>query len=736
MKTTVSEEDVRKIIHTEHHDPFGVLGIHEVELYGAQAVAIRAFLPEAAEAFVVDLEEPTKIYPMTRTHPDGFFEVMLCDKKESFPYQLEQVDHHGRTSRFHDPYAFAPVLSDYDLHLLGEGSHLKLYEKMGAHRLTVDEVDGVHFAVWAPNARRISVVGDFNNWDGRKHPLRTLGGSGVWELFIPGLDEGALYKFEIKTQEGYVLIKGDPFALFMELRPRTASIVHDITGYPWADQRWMEERSQNNALEAPIALYEVHLDSWRRDPKEGDRPLTYREMAHELVEYVKDMGFTHIELLPLAEHPFDGSWGYQTTGYFAPTSRYGAPEDFMYFVDCCHRHNIGVLIDWVPAHFPKDAHALAWFDGTYLYEHADPRQREHPDWGTAIFNYGRNEVTNFLLSSALFWFEHYHIDGIRVDAVASMLYLDYSREESAWIPNRYGGRENLEAIEFLKQLNETIYAHFPGVLTVAEESTAWPGVSHPIYLGGLGFGLKWNMGWMNDVLSYMSKDPIHRKYHHDDLTFSLLYAFHENFVLALSHDEVVHGKRSLLSKMPGDMWQKFANLRLLYGFMYGHPGKKLLFMGGEIGQWDEWNHDRSLDWHLLQYEPHRKLQTFVRDLNHLYRSEPALYEVDFRPWGFEWIDCRDVESSIISFLRRGQDPDQVLLFVCNLTPVPQFQYRIGVPQPGFYREQINSDSELYGGSDLGNGGGLWADPVPWHGQPYSLNLTMPPLSVLIFKPER
>lgn len=626
------------------------------------------------------------------------------------------------------------VLTDFDLHLIGEGSHYKKYEKLGAHVVEINGIKGVHFAVWAPNAERVSVIGDFNNWDGRRHPMQVLGSSGVWEIFIPGLDEGELYKFEIKSKfHNYIAVKVDPYAFYFELRPKSASIVYNINKYQWNDSTWMEMRAKKNWFESQVSIYEVHLGSWMRVPEEGNRWLTYRELADKLVKYVKEMGYTHIELLPVTEHPLDASWGYQTVGYFAPTSRFGTPEDFMYLIDQCHQNNIGVILDWAPAHFPRDAHGLGFFDGTCLYEHEDPRKGEHRDWGTLIFNYGRNEVRNFLISNALFWFEKYHVDGLRVDAVASMLYLDYSRKEGDWIPNIFGGRENLEAIDFLKKFNEIAHEYHPGILTIAEESTAWPGVSRPTYLGGLGFSMKWNMGWMNDMLEYISKDPVHRKYHHNNLTFSLLYAFTENFILVLSHDEVVHGKRSMLSKMPGDMWQKFANLRLFYGFMYGHPGKKLLFMGGEFGQWDEWNHDRSIDWHLLQYEPHWRLQKYVKDLNHLYRSEPALYEVDFNYWGFEWIDFRDSEQSIISFIRRSKAPDDFLIFVCNFTPVPRFNYRIGVPQSGFYKEILNSDSSEYWGSNLGNSGGVPAEEIPWHGRPYSMNITLPPLATIVFK---
>ncbi len=629
------------------------------------------------------------------------------------------------------------VLTDFDLHLIGEGSHYKKYEKLGAHVMEVEGVRGVHFAVWAPNAKKVSVIGDFNGWNAETNPMYSLGQSGIWETFVPGIGEGSLYKFEIKSRFGrHVAQKADPFAFYFELRPKSASIVYDINGYSWNDGKWMDKRQRINLLESPVAMYEVHLGSWMRVPEEGGRWLTYRELADKLIPYVKEMGYTHIELLPVTEHPLDTSWGYQTLGYFAPTSRFGPPKDFMHFVDRCHQEDIGVILDWVPAHFPADGHGLGFFDGTCLYEHEDSRKGFHPDWGTKIFNYGRNEVRNFLISNALFWFERYHMDGLRVDAVASMLYLDYSRKEGEWIPNMFGGRENLEAIDLTKKFNEVSHQYHPGILTVAEESTAWPNVSRPTYLGGLGFSMKWNMGWMNDTLVYFSKDPVHRKYHHNNLTFSLLYAFTENFILPLSHDEVVHGKRSLLDKMPGDMWQKFANLRMLHGFMYGHPGKKLLFMGGEFGQWDEWNHEKSLDWHLLEFEPHRGLRRFVRDLNLFYRTEPSLYEIDFDYRGFEWIDFHDVEGSIISFLRRAKNHDDFTLFILNFTPVPRTGYRIGVPAPGFYKEALNSDSSFYWGSNLGNSGGVYAEDIPFQYRAYSINITLPPLSVVIFKPEK
>jgi 1,4-alpha-glucan branching enzyme len=600
--------------------------------------------------------------------------------------------------------------------------------------MDVEGVRGVTFAVWAPNAQRVSVVGNFNNWDGRRHPMRVRGSSGIWELFVPGLVEGEIYKYEIKGHNDYLGLKADPFAFYAELRPNNASIVHDINDYAWHDQAWMEARAQRQSLKAPLAIYEVHLGSWRRG--EGNCLLSYRELAEQLVDYVCEMGFTHVELLPVMEHPLDESWGYETVGYFAATSRHGAPEDFMYFVDYCHQHGVGVILDWVPAHFPADAHGLAYFDGTYLYEHADPRLREQPDWGTRIFNYGRAEVRNFLLTGALFWLEKYHADGLRVDAVASMLYLDYSRKSGEWLPNRYGSNENLEAIDFIKRFNELAHQDRPGLLTIAEESTAWPAVSRPTHLGGLGFSLKWNMGWMHDILLYFSKDPIHRKYHHHHLTFSLLYAFTENFVLVLSHDEVVHGKRSLLSKMPGDTWQQFANLRLLYAFQFAHPGKKMLFMGGEFGQWIEWNPSQALDWNLLDYQPHRQVKQLVADLNRLYKAEPSLHEVDFEWQGFEWIDFHDADNSVVAFLRRARDPNNHLVVVCNFTPLSHTGYRIGVPEPCFYREVLNTNDAKYGGSGVTNAPGRQAVPVPWQNQPCHIETTLPPLGVAIFKPER
>jgi 1,4-alpha-glucan branching enzyme len=626
-------------------------------------------------------------------------------------------------------------LTDDDLYLFNEGSHFRLYEKLGAHLMTLDGVEGTHFSVWAPNAEQVYVIGDFNGWDKSSHPLRPREQSGIWEGFIPGVDQGANYKYHLVSRyRGYRVDKADPFAFYNEVPPRTGSVVWDLK-YTWGDQEWIGKRGRANALDAPMAIYEMHLGSWMRAPEEGARPLTYRELAPQLADYVKRMGFTHVEFLPVMEHPFYGSWGYQTVGYFAPTSRYGEPRDFMYLIDCLHQHDIGVILDWVPSHFPSDEHGLAFFDGTHLIEHADPRKGIHPDWNSFIFNYGRDEVRGFLISSAFFWLDKYHADGLRLDAVASMLYLDYSRKKGEWIPNKYGGRENLEAIAFLRRFNEEVYKSYPHVQTIAEESTDWPMVSRPTYVGGLGFGIKWDMGWMHDTLKYMSKDAIHRKYHHNQLTFRMIYAFHENFVLPLSHDEVVHGKGSLLRKMPGDDWQKFANLRLLFSYMYAQPGKKLIFMGGEFGQWNEWYHDSSLDWHLLDYPLHSGVQRLVEDLNKLYKNEPSLHELDFHPDGFEWIDCNDSQSSTLSLIRKGSSSEDIVLAVCNFTPVPRFNYRVGVPRGGYWREIFNSDSKEYGGSGHGNMGGVEASAISFHGRPQSLNLTLPPLGAVFFKGE-
>jgi 1,4-alpha-glucan branching enzyme len=640
----------------------------------------------------------------------------------------------GRTTTSKAPVRHdVSLLTNDDLYLFNEGTHSGLYRKLGAHPMTVQGAAGTYFAVWAPNAKQVSVIGDFNGWRSGTHALQPKGSSGIWEGFLPGIGPGTVYKYHIVSHHGgYQLEKADPFALRAELPPRTASVVTDLS-YRWNDSRWMMTRSEKNALSAPMSVYEVHLGSWIRKPEEGGRSLTYKEVAPLLADYAKRMGFTHVEFLPIMEHPFYGSWGYQSTGYFAPTSRYGTPTEFMELVDALHQQGVGVILDWVPSHFPSDPHGLSFFDGTHLFEHADPRQGFHPDWGSSVFNYGRNEVRSFLASSALFWLDKYHADGLRVDAVASMLYLDYSRKEGEWIPNPYGGRENLDVVEFLRWLNREVYDKFPDTQMMAEESTAWPMVSRPTYLGGLGFGLKWDMGWMHDSLLYFQQDPVYRSYHHNELSFRMIYAFTENFVLALSHDEVVHGKGSLLAKMPGDNWQKFANLRLLYGYMAAQPGKKLLFMGSEFGQWGEWKHEQSLDWHLLEYAPHARLQRLVRDLNLLYRSEPALNEVEFSGEGFEWIDCHDAQQSVLSFLRKSRSGEEQVLAVCNFTPVPRYHYRIGVPFGGSWKEILNTDAREYGGSGLGNLGGAYAEQVPAHGRPCSLSLTLPPLSVVLLK---
>jgi 1,4-alpha-glucan branching enzyme len=733
MKTTAPVDEVYRVIYSDHHDPFRILGSHTIVRDGSTVVVVRSFLPLAESVSVIATEAETggKEYPMEKIHKDGFFEVVITDRSQVFPYQLKMVTQDGRTEVFHDSYSFMPTLTDFDIYLFNAGDNHKIYEKLGAHYAEVNGIGGVQFAVWAPSARSVSVLGDFNHWDRRSHAMRVLGSSGIWEIFIPGLPEGALYKFEVTTQQGFVMDKADPYGSEMELRPRTASKINFLRGFEWADHEWMEWRRNTEHFSQPMAVYEVHLGSWQRG--ENGRWLSYRECAERLVDHVKKMGYTHIELLPIMEHPFDASWGYQVTGYFAPTSRFGTPADFMYLVNHCHVNRIGIILDWVPAHFPKDMFALAEFDGTHLYEHADPRKGEHRDWGTYIFNFGRHEVKNFLISNALFWLEKYHVDGIRIDAVASMLYLDYSRGAGEWIPNQYGGRENLEAIDFLKHLNGVIHQYYPGVLTIAEESTAWPGVTNAVEHGGLGFDLKWNMGWMHDMLEYFSKEPIHRSYNHRNLTFALLYAFTERFLLPLSHDEVVHGKSSLLGKMPGDVWQKQANLRLLYGLMYSFPGKKLLFMGGEFGQWDEWYHDKSLDWHLVRFDAHRGIMQWVQDLNRLYARERALYEVDFHYTGFEWIDFQDAASSVISFERKARDSQDRVVVACNFTPVPRTGYRIGVRESGTYKELLNSDAAAYGGSDVGNAGQVHSESVPQHGREHSLALTLPPLGVLFLK---
>ena len=725
-----SSDEAQAIATGDHPDPFAFLGPHE----SGDRIVFRAFLPEARSVAVLDTGTAETVASLERVHEAGLFAGSV-NRRRRFPYRLV-VDWGGRCIELDDPYRYPPWLGELDRHLFAEGTHLSAYDKLGAHPLEMEGTQGVVFAVWAPNARRVSVVGEFNSWDGRRHPMRKHPGVGLWEIFIPGLRAGERYKYEIKAHQGAVLLKADPFAFAAEKPPATASIVHDFGRHAWQDGAWLSERARRIDRAAPISIYEVHLGSWKRKPEDGNRYLTYRELADDLVPHARDLGFTHIELLPVSEYPFDGSWGYQPTGMFAPTSRFGTPADFRAFVEIAHRADLGVIIDWVPGHFPTDAHGLGNFDGTHLYEHADPRQGLHKDWDTLIYNYGRREVVNFLLANGLFWLDRYHADGLRVDAVASMLYLDYSREEGEWVPNEFGGRENLEAIEFIRRLNAAAYGGNPGVATIAEESTSWPMVSRPAHLGGLGFGYKWNMGWMHDTLDYMSRDPIHRAHHHDRLTFGLLYAFSENFVLPLSHDEVVHGKRSLLGKMPGDRWQRFANLRAYYTFMFGHPGKKLLFMGAEFAQEREWNHDTSLDWHLLADPAHAGVQRLVRDLNALYRATPALHARDCDANGFEWIDASDSANSVLSFLRKGGPEHEIAMIVVNFTPVPRQNYRIGVPAPGFYREALNSDAAMYGGSNLGNAGGVVAEPVPWHGRANSISLTLPPLGGLILVPER
>ncbi len=730
MKTSLSARDLGLLADARHWDPFSVLGPHPVE----GGVSVRVICPLAAKVRILtEAGGKTARKAMTRVHPCGIFEALIPGTGVAVAYRLEITNPEGHSWEQDDPYAFGLVLSDFDIHLLSEGNHLETYRKLGSHIVTIEGVPGVSFTVWAPNAERVSVTGNFNHWDGRTHPMRIRGESGIWELFVPGLCEGEIYKYEIRARDtGEIFTKADPHGLCFEPPPRTGTVVCEIDGFAWTDDPWLEGRARRNPLDSPMSAYEVHLGSWKR--ADGNRYLSYAELADDLVPYVKGMGYTHLELLPISEHPFDGSWGYQTLGYFAPTSRFGTPRDFMAFVDRCHAEGIGVLLDWVPAHFPKDAHGLARFDGTHLYEHADPRRGEHREWGTLIFNYGRREVANFLLSNALFWLDRYHIDGLRVDAVASMLYLDYSRNAGEWVPNAHGGRENLEAIAFLRRMNELVHERHPGAVTIAEESTSWPMVSRPVYLGGLGFTLKWNMGWMHDMLDFMAREPVFRKFHFGELTFSLLYAFHENFVLPFSHDEVVHLKRAMADKMPGDAWQKFANLRLLYAYMYSHPGKKLNFMGGEIAQWQEWNHDRGLSWELLSSGPHRGMQSLVRDLNHLHQSVPAFHAVDFSPEGFEWIDFRDVDNSIVSYLRRGRDARDIVVCIFNFTPVVRGDYRVGLPLDGSWEEILNTDASCYGGGDVGNFGSVESEPVPWNGRPCSGRLTLPPLGALFLRP--
>ena len=721
-------EPLQRIADARHHNPFEELGSHRLAGNGKKrSRQVTVFAPRTRALSVIGVNGPLA---MKRIGQSDFFRWQGAEGLVSNPYQLECVDEAGSRSRSYDPYSFEPQIGDLDLHLFAEGRHLNAWQFLGAHTRRVGEVDGVLFSTWAPNAERVSVIGDFNDWDGRRHAMGSRGGSGIWELFIPGLAAGALYKFEIRARgSSELLIKADPYGRRFELRPDTAAVVEPVASFDWGDDKWMQARAHSDVLHAPLSIYEVHLGSWQRDLDGGF--LNYRELARRLVSHVHQLGFTHIELMPVTEHPFDGSWGYQTTGYYAPTSRFGTPDDFRWFVDHCHQNGIGVLVDWVPAHFPKDAHALARFDGSALYEHEDPRRGEHRDWGTLIFNFGRNEVSNFLLASALYWLQEFHIDGLRVDAVASMLYLDYSREDGDWVPNQYGGNENLEAVEFLRELNTEAHGRHPGVMVIAEESTAWPMVSRPIWLGGLGFTMKWNMGFMHDSLAYFANQPIHRQFHQQMLTFGLLYAFTENFVLAYSHDEVVHMKGSMLAKMPGDDWQRFANLRLLYTFMYTQPGKKLLFMGAEMAQPEEWNHDATLNWDLFGEPRHQGVGLLLADLNRLHRQVAALHQFDFDAEGFAWLDCNDAPQSIISYLRKSSDGYVVV--VLNFTPVVREGYRIGVPQAGSYRELFNSDAGLYGGSNVGNGGGVTALEQPWMGQPASIELTLPPLAGLILQ---
>ena len=719
--------EMEAIIGGYHGDAFSVLGPHPINDADTKSQwTIRAWLPQARSASIL-LADGT-IVPMEHAHPDGLYAALF--PKQPGAYRIELEGWHGAQTVIEDPYRFPPVFTEFDLHLHGEGTLYEAWHSFGAHPSSMDGIEGVQFAVWAPNAEYVSLTGDFNDWDARRHPMR-LRNNGVWEIFMPGAKQGDSYKYLVRSKHlGHQQLKADPFGFQSEVPPKSASVVCDLSSYIWDDDAWMNSRGGHQWLKEPMAIYELHIESWMRQP--GWESLSYRQLAVNLVEYVKRMGYTHIELMPIQEYPYSGSWGYQVTGYFAPTGRFGKPQDFMHFVDACHQAGIGVIMDWVPAHFPKDAHGLAWFDGTALYEHADPRQGEHLEWGTLVFNFGRNEVREFLVASALFWLKQYHIDGLRVDAVASMLYLDYSRKAGEWIPNRYGGRENLDAIYFLKRFNELAH-EVPGAITIAEESTAFPAVSRPVYANGLGFTMKWNMGWMHDMLHYFSEDPVHRKYHHNNITFSMLYAFTENFVLPISHDEVVYGKKSLLSKMPGDEWQQFANVRAFLAYMYGHPGKKLLFMGTDIGDHQEWNHDSSLPWDVLQYPIHMGLQTFVRDLNTLYRSHPALYEVDFDHTGFEWLDISDIENSVISFIRRAQHPADYIIFVCNFTPVPRYNYAVGVPDAGYYKEILNSDSAIYGGSNVGNAGGVMATNITRHGRRNSISITLPPLGVIAFQ---
>ena len=729
MPTRIHSDAIEALVTGEIGAPGTILGRHK----SRDGVSIRAFRSWAKALDIVNEATGDRI-EMKQAHDEGLFVADLDDSWAEAPYHFNARACDGTVESYADPYIFPPLLSEYDIFLFGQGRHREIFERLGAHAREIDGVRGINFAVWAPNCYKVAVVGDFNRWDPRAHIMEANGDSGIWELFVPGQEAGRNYKFEIRSHhDGYRAEKADPYAFFAEVRPKTASIVYDIDQYEWQDHAWMSARANCNSLTAPMNIYELHLGSWKRG--EDSSYLSYRDLSRELVPYLLAMGYTHLELLPIAEHPLDASWGYQVTGYFAPTSRFGSPDDFMFLVDSCHQAGIAVILDWVPAHFPKDGHGLNYFDGTHLYSHEDPRQGEHPEWGTMIFNYQRNEVRNFLIANALFWLKKYHIDGLRVDAVSSMIYLNFSRDDGQWLPNTYGGHENIGALDFLREFNEIVHAEAPGAVTFAEESTAWPMVSRPTYTGGLGFTLKWNMGWMHDTLEYMAHDPVHRRFHHHKITFALHYAFSENFVLPLSHDEVVHMKGSLIGKLPGDYWQKFAGLRLLFGYQYTQVGKILNFMGNEIGQFAEWSEERSLDWHLLAYDKHAQLQTWVKDLNHFYREQPALWQRDFDPAGFRWIEANDADYSVYSYLRLAADSQDFLLVILNCTPLARDGYRIGVPKAGFYRERLNSDAEIYGGSNVGNQGGVASEPFASHGLPHSLSLRLPPLSILILKLE-
>ncbi|MBX9743095.1 MAG: 1,4-alpha-glucan branching protein GlgB [Chthoniobacterales bacterium] len=747
MIAPLSDDDFYPLLEIRHSDPHRLLGIHRLD---QKTSLLRIWYPGAVAVTAAPLSHGRKAcsgVTLRCIHSNGLFEAeteaAFFETEEGAPiaYQLSITTEHGKKLTLRDPYSFAPHLTEFDLYLLSEGKHWEAYKRLGAHSKIIDGASGTLFALWAPNAQRVSVVGDFNHWDGRYHMMRRLGSSGIWEIFLPGVQEGAHYKYELRGPHGDCFLKTDPYGFFAQHDLDTACMVYNLDRYQWNDAQWLAKRHSTDLYRAPLSIYEVHLGSWRRVPGEGDRPLSYRELAQELVQYVKEMGFTHIELMPMMEHPFEGSWGYQVVNYYAPSSRFGKPDEFRYLIDCLHQAGIGVLLDWVPGHFPKDAHGLYRYDGTALYEHEDPRRGEHYDWGTMIFNYGRKEVRNFLIANALYWLAEYHIDGLRVDAVASMIYLDYSRKEGEWIPNQFGGRENLEAISFIKECNELCYSRHPGIMMIAEESTAWSGVSKPTYTGGLGFGFKWNMGWMNDSLRYISRSPIHRKHHQSDITFSMLYAYHEHFILVLSHDEVVHGKQSLLSKMPEDDWQQFANLRLFLAWMWSHPGKKLLFQGGEFAQRGEWNHAHSLDWHLLQYAPHQGMHRLVQRLNHLYTTESAFWTLDDQPEGFEWIDFNDSDNSVWSFLRKApslamtsEEKNRTdILVIVNATPVIRHHYRLGVPKPGAYEILLNSDDSSFYGSSMPLPTTIYSQPHPYHRFGASIALDLPPLSTLYLR---